>query len=56
MQLRELYCTTWEGSNGARAASLSPVPTEASSLPGSQRKHFQRRKKGLGPFPAGGKS
>lgn len=27
---RELYCTTWEGSNGTRATSFSPVSTKAS--------------------------
>lgn len=48
---RELYCTTWEGSNGTRAASLSPRSVEASSLPGSQRERFQRGKRGWGSSP-----
>lgn len=31
----ELYCTTWEGSDGAGAAAPSPTPTKACSLLGS---------------------
>lgn len=53
---RELYCTTWEGSNGTRASSLSPVPTKANHVSSSQQEHSQMRKRIWGPPPVGGKT
>lgn len=53
---RELYCTMWEGSNGTRAASLSPTLTKASHISRSQQEHSQMGKRIWHPSPVEGKT